>query len=248
MKKDRTTFRVQINSEEKELYFRNPNQEELLMLDLEYRKIFSQGLREGIISEAEAKKIADRNKVWTREDDKKISSIAFEIGILESIVKNDDKKSDDKQIEDAIGTLSERRSELISLINQKVEVVSNTAEGLAGQQRMHKFVQLCCVIASDNSRLFSNLSSYEDLAQEDPDTVSEIYKQAYFHEYGNPENLTKEWPEIKYIKDKVEESKKQQEKVEVELPKIDIKEVKEPEVKETKARKKKDKSLVNVEK
>ena len=211
MKKERKTFKVNIGGIEKELCFKNPNQEELLALDLEYRKVFSQCLREGIISEAEAKKIAEKNGVWTREDEKQISTLAFEIGLLESIVRNEDKKSTEKQIEESIVKLSERRSDLISLINRKVEVVSNSAEGLASQQRMHKFVQLCCVLSNDTNRLFNDIESYESFAQNEPEILSEIYKQAYFHEFGDPDNLTKEWPEIKYLKNKVEEAKKEQE-------------------------------------
>jgi len=215
MKKGKV-FKVKVEDKEIELCFRGPTQEELLAIDLEYRKIFSHCLREGVACEAETKKIVHKNNVWTKDDEDSIGKTSVEIGLLENIAEDylSGKTPEDEKTEKTFTALSEKRAQLMALIGQKVEIFSKTAEGLANEQKMHKFVQFCC-IKNDNSRFFNSHEEYVNFARENPDVLSEIYKQSYMYEYGNPLESMENWTEVKWVKKKLEQAEKQTQEVKV---------------------------------
>lgn len=195
-------FKVKVKDEEVLLHFKMPNQKEILALDLEYRKIFSDCVRNGVMTEIEAKKFAEKNNIWTKADQRKLDETSVEIGFLESILANEDGKCTPEDQEKAYEKLVAAREEVMRLINTQVETIENCAENLSSQQRMHLFVILCCVDDNDN-KYFKDKSSYEKFAVEFPDALSEIYKQAYFFEFGEPSKLTEDWGEIKFLKKKL---------------------------------------------
>jgi hypothetical protein len=209
-KKGKKTFPINIDGRDVKLYFKNPNHSEILRLDMVYRKYFSLALREGIMSEAEVKKNASKNDVWTKKDEDNLTNISFKIAALEMIVDNKEGKYSKKEIEDAVEQLTKLRTELVTSIGTKVNVVENSAEGFANEQRVHEFVQLCCMIEGEDVRFFED-KVYEDFVRDYSDILSEIYKEAHIFEYGEPDEITSNWSEIKYLNKKAKENKEKQE-------------------------------------
>jgi len=246
--KDRKVFKVTISETEKEFYFKNPSQEEMLALDLEYRKIFAKCLRAGVMSEAETKKLAEKSNAWSSEDEQQVSAFAIDIAALELVVKNEKGIYKEEDISKAVTDLSNKRSKMIEKINEKVGLFSNTAEGLANQQRMHKFAELCLVDNSDNSRFFDSCDSYKLFAENERDSLSEIYKNAYYFEYGEPSKLIEEWPEVKYLKDKVSALSEEAKKASEEESKVEEAETKLVESKTETSKSSRKKSKVLIEK
>ena len=127
----------------------------------------------------------------------------MEIGIFEQIVEeanNGESKLSRDDIMAKVNSLTDLRNKLMNKIGLKVEIISQSAEGLANQQRMHKFTELCCVEANTNKRIFESASDYATFALNHRDVLSEIYKQAYFTEYGDPSRMSENWAEVKYLK------------------------------------------------
>lgn len=219
------TFKIFLNNEEREFYFKQPTHKDILAIDMEYRKGYSNAIREGVMSEAEAKKLAEKQGAWTKEEELVLSQVTLQISLLESIVKNEDNKRSIEEIRKAAKDLSAKRSDMIEMISRKVDITSRSAEGYANQQKIHKLIELCCVEKTKEGdiRLFNGRKDYEEFVENNPDVLSQIVRNAYYFEYGDPEKMSKEWPEYKFLQ---EEIKQEVAKTEVEKSNINSEEVK----------------------
>lgn len=228
---EKKTFNVMVNNKEFSLYFRKPKHREIDELDLLYRCRFSDAVRKGMVSEAELRKIAQRNGTWTKVDDESLATVSLEISLLEDIVVNKDNTNTDEQIKEAANKLTSKRAEQISLITEKVNLSINSAESYANDQKMHKFIELCCMNAIEDIQFFVDEGHYKTFIENQPDAMSEIFKQAHYFEYGSPQEATESWPEIQYLKKEAEKIKAEQEKKAKEEIKENIKEEIKEEVK-----------------
>lgn len=202
-------FEVTIGDKVQKLQFKNPNQDEIFQLDLLYRKIHSDAIRQGVMTEVEARKLFRKNGVWTEEDENQVTSVLMDLANLETIVEqyNAEKlsKKERKELEELLEKMSAKRLESMRLFMNKTEAFSHTAESLANDQRMHLFVELCCQDEKGN-KFFKTHQDYLDFLVQNKDAASEIYKQAYWAEYGRAEDIAQEWTENKLMK-KLSESK-----------------------------------------
>lgn len=202
-------FRIVVDGDGVDLYFKTPNHNELTMIDLEYRRIHSLALRHEVMSEAEARKQHKSMNAWSDEDEKELQQIGIQIAALEHAISNPADDAKPEQLDKCVAQISELRGKFLEKINTKTELFSNTAEGMATEQKMHKFVELCLLRVSDDRRFFDSMEQYEKFAEEHRDELSEIYKQAFFYEFGMPEDITANWPEVKYLKNRREALEKQ---------------------------------------
>lgn len=200
------TFIVKIDNKDVELLFKRPTQENLFDMDMKYRQVYSEAIRNEVITEAELKKRLNKTGAWTREDDNKIDHSGFIVADLERQLK--ERKGSQKSNLELAQKLGEARGELIGLIGLKTEMMSNTAEGIANDQRMHKFAELCCYKKKEDERFFTDIDHYKNFVAEHPDELSEIYKQGWLFDYKLPDNIVDEWEEIQYVKELAKQKEK----------------------------------------
>lgn len=195
-------FTIELDNKTLTLAFHRPNQEELFQIDLVYRKIYSEALRARVMTEAEVKKVLRKNGSWTKADEDRISDLSFQIANLQGIVETL-KESSSSDIVDVVSQITERRTELLDLIGQRTAMLSNSAEGIANEQRMHKFIELCCVRIPDKSRFFDDFDHYKQFVADNADVMSEIYKQAWLFEYAMDEDHSSHYPELQILEDAI---------------------------------------------
>lgn len=205
-------FTIVIDGEETTLFFKRPTHAELLEIDMTYRKIYASAVRSGLMVEREAKNVFKGSGAWNKENEDSIRSISVQIALLEKTINDDALKDEDRM--KAVEKISALRAELFELIGERTNMFSNTAEGLANEQRMHKFAELCCFDKTTNQPYFNDYEAYQKFVSEHATELSEIYKQGYLFEYALPEDITESWSEIKYLK-KVAERANKEEKQEI---------------------------------
>ena len=217
-------FSIKLEGKDISLDGKSPPQKNIFELDLEYRKNDASAMRQGVMTESELLKRAEETGAWTHEDDIKIDSLSLEIAAMDRQLQ--EKKMVRKKKMDLAIDLSKKRGKLLNKVGCKTELLSNTAEAMSNDQRMHKFVELCCFKDNDES-FFTSRELYETFVQEHPAELSEIYKQGYMFDYKLPEDMEQDWAEVQYVKSLAEEEVKKQEaaaaKKEKKTPKATVK-------------------------
>lgn len=207
----RIVFQVKIDEKKIDLYFSLPTHEEVLAIDMEYRKIYSMAVREGIITQAEALKKYKEQGAWTKEDDDDLNDFMVQIALLEIVIKDETKE--EKERADAALKTTKLRSDLLQKMNVKTGLFDSTAEQMADEQKTYKYILLCCRQEEDDEKFFESRQQQQDFANNYRDQMSFIYRRAYFFSYNLPEDITSEWAEVQFLKNIAEkEAKKLNEK------------------------------------
>lgn len=191
-------MKITIEGTKTEAKFAEPKQSQIFELDKFYRKIFSECIREGIMTEAEAKKRFNESGAWTKDEESQIQiliqKIAFHSASLQTLTEINDESTD------IITAIQEDRAELFELIGRKTELLSNTAEGMANEQKVFKYISLC-LCSEDGTSLFSGQEELEKYSTENRDDFSEIVQEAYCLVYGidNDKDITEDWAEVQFL-------------------------------------------------
>jgi len=216
MKLNSDNFTVKLSDDtEIELHFVRPSHDELLQMDLEYRRIYSIALRDGIMTGSEAVKRLKDSGGWDDEDDENLSQKLFEMTNLEKEIVSYE-KGDSNLSPDEVGTkvvlLSKIRQEVMSIMTTKTNVFEQTCEGIAEDQKRYKYIALCTM--SGDNRFFDNYDDFKSFLSSEQSAGSELYRRAFFFLHDLDEDPSQEWAEVKYLKRKQEELQSQ--KIEVE--------------------------------
>lgn len=200
-------FKVTTGEGDINLYFKRPNVDQLQVIDLEYRRIFTLAIKQKVMAEAEARKVYKSTGAWTQNDEEDLARNADDVAKLSRLLeedKNSSKKNGLKMVE----KLAELRADLLRRISERTDLFYNTAEGLANEQRMHKFIELCCHRSNVKEKFFEGREDYRNFSVEYREVLSEIYKQAYYFEYGMPDDISDTWAEVKWLKNHKTDEKK----------------------------------------
>jgi len=195
-------FVVSVDGEDKTLLFSSPNQENMFEIDKHYRKIYSEAIREGIMTEAEARKRFQASEAWTKLDESSINTQSNMVAELELFLEAE--KDPDKASEIA-ANLAEIRADLLESLTMKNEIFAMTAEMIALEQKMHKFCELCCT-DDKGDRLFSDSKSYQEFSETNPSALSTVFAEAHIFEFEIPEDMTSDWGEVKFVQNLVKEA------------------------------------------
>ncbi len=192
-------FNVSIEGQEITLRFKRPNVSEVMDIDMEYRRSYSEAVRAGVMADAEAKKIFKKSGTWSKAEEDAISNISMQlVGLSKDLNEAKvEKHTDNLKL---VQRATDLRTELMRLIQTKTDLFSNTAEALAGEQKMHKFIELCLISCDTQERYFNSREHYETFSRGQSVALSTIVKNAYFFEYGMPDDLTAGWAELSYLK------------------------------------------------
>jgi len=134
-----------------------PTQEQLLHMDMEYRKAFSKAVREGMMTEFEAKRTFEKNGTWTDEHEKEVTGLQMKIVALELDLE---KTKDNKKGREIAFEIMGLRNKLMDLVNYKSRMMSTcTAEGYAETVKMAAFTYQCVMNEAGNL-VFPNKKSF----------------------------------------------------------------------------------------
>jgi len=173
-----------------------PTQDDLMKIDMEYRRAFSDGIRCGLMTQFEAKKRFKKDGVWDDSDEECLQNL--QMGIITA--ENKLKEKTGAEGRKIAFEITEKRNELLELINDKTKLFSSqTAEGYAMENKTVMFASLCTI---DNSgrRVFGNKEKF--LAHNDHEFTATCFGQASLADYGMTEkDLNPEYAERKWLTD-----------------------------------------------
>ena len=123
-----------------------------------YRAAFSKGLRGGMLTLVEAQAFIKERGLWTDEDQNKMDELRDKIDSQEKKLADD--KISVKRGKKVADNLSEIRAELINLNRKQMDIVSNSAENYADEQRNQFLVSECIFDADTDNRYFKSKEDY----------------------------------------------------------------------------------------
>lgn len=173
-----------------------PTQNELMKIDMEYRRAFSDGIRCGLMTQFEAKKRFKKDGVWGDEEESNLQSLQMDIVTAENKLKE---KSGPEGRKIAF-EITEKRNQLLELINDKTQLFSSqTAEGYAMENKTVMFASLCTV-DSNGRKVFGSKEKF--LAHNDHEFTATCFGQASLADYGMTEDdLNPQYSERKWLID-----------------------------------------------
>ena len=191
-------MKITRNGEEMSVRFAEPNQAQIFELDKFFRKIFSECIREGIMTEAEAKKRFEQSGAWTDADETEIQGLIQSMGIASALLGNLEEVNEEAN--NLIEKIQADRTRMFELISRKTELMANTAEGMANEQKIFKYI-LLCLVEESGTQVFSSQSDLEEFAQDGQDEFSVIVTNAYSLVYGidSEKDITQDWAEVQFM-------------------------------------------------
>lgn len=201
---------VRFNEKDREFSLGEPSQSQIFELDKFYRKVFSECIREGIMTEAEAKKRFEESGAWTKSDESEIQKLMNLVAFDSAMLSQREDLDDDTA--DLIEKIQQNRSNLFELISRKTELLSNTAEGMSNEQKVFQYM-LLCLRDEDGKRVFLSKEEIEEFSKTNPEELSVLAENAYAKVYGIEEDrdITEDWAEVRFMS---KMSDKQEEKEE----------------------------------
>ena len=209
MSKYSEPFEVLLDSTEetKKYCIKNPSHEEVMICDMEYKRIFSVAVREGVMTIAEANKQMKETGAWSEEDTADVSQYMAELAIMEMKLK--ERKFEKEKLDKIANEATIMRNKLMFKMRIQTEILDKTAEGIAEQAKIYKSIRYCLVDSDTKERVFEDMDDFETFNEENPSAISFIYRKTYLFEHGLDENMADSWEETMYLKDRGKEIQKE---------------------------------------
>jgi hypothetical protein len=184
--------RLDFDLDGKKYFIRLPTQRDMNEADLVYKTKYSEALRYGALSTAEALKIISERKIYNSEDDFKIKELFFKLHELGEKLLSITKFSPAAEV---IFEMEKVRNEIISINMKKNNILDNTAEAYADEHRL-QFYSVACTFASDGKQVFKDVDEYLERASESLAKVA-ITKTIHLIANGG-KDFRAEWPEYRW--------------------------------------------------
>jgi hypothetical protein len=175
-----------------------PTQKDALEMDMAYRRGFSRAVREGLMTEFEAKRTFSNNGTWGEKQENEIKQLQIKVIGLEMDLGKVDQCGPKGRL--LCFQIMETRNKLLELINYKTNLFSRqTAEGYAEAVRIAALAQLCTFNES-NEQVFP---SHEIYATYHDDAFAALcYSKAMLYNSGLTEaDVNFKAPERKWLED-----------------------------------------------
>lgn len=197
--------------ESKRYCIKNPTHEELMIFDMEYKRIFSVAVREGVMTIAEANKQMKDSGAWTDEDMAEVSRYMAKLARLGQRIK--ERKESEEVLDKAANEATITRNELMFKMRIQTEILDKTAEGMADMAKIYKSIRYCLVYSDNKKRVFDDKDEFEAFTEENPTAISFIYRKTFLFEHDIDENMSESWQETMYLKDRAEQLRKEADEV-----------------------------------
>ncbi len=149
-------FEFKVNGEKYEL--RNPTAQEHKKADLIYSEVFSNALREGVMTDDEMRKIINERKILSDDENKTIEDCDKKI--QESEEKIEKLKQKDKKIEVATQLMNLRYMRNI-VMSHVVSMLNNTAENIANSEKL-KWLTFTTLVDKDGNPVYTDYDEFSN--------------------------------------------------------------------------------------
>jgi len=186
------TNRLVFDVDGKNCYVRMPNQKEINDGELIYKTKYSEALRFGALSAAEADSIIKDREIWSQKDEEEKLRLFVRLHELGDELMLIDKFTD---AANHIYEMEQVRTDILRLNMRKSNILDNTAESYADDHRLQFYVTVCSFYADDNV-IFEDVDDYLLRAQ---DEIAKVCMTKLIHLIANDgQDFRQEWPEFKW--------------------------------------------------
>jgi hypothetical protein len=178
--------------DDKNYYVRIPNQRDMNKADLVYKTKYSEALRFGALTAAEAQKIIDERKIFGPEDEAAVRALFIELhGLGEKLLKTEKFTA----AAEIIFKMEEVRGNIMRINMRKNNILDNTAESYADEHRL-QFYAVACSFTEDGQSIFKDTDEYLERATE---SVAKVALTKIIHLIANDgKDFRSEWPEYQW--------------------------------------------------
>ena len=197
MPDNKQTFKVKIGDKEVELAVLRPNATHAKDAQLAYNSAFADAVKSGALLRAKLENVLRDQGVWDDAKQEKNDKLVEEINDGEkTLAQGGIKLNSARQI--AL-EMRMKRAELRTLIGERTEYESNTAEGQAENSRFTYLVSSCTVYNDTGKRVFKNLDEYLNQSTEES-AITAATKFANMM-YGLEDDYEKKLPENSFLQE-----------------------------------------------
>ena len=176
------------------LVVKYPTQDDLTEASMYYSVAFSNAIRKGCLTNAEALSIIKGRKLWEEKEKAEAEQIGKDMKELQDKLVDEKDKITGKKIVDK---LSETRSKLFELNRIVQGIYENTAESLGDEVRTHVLTALCTFDPDTGDKFFKNYDDYKMRSNETA-AAQASYQMSLFLSDVKPDFML-EWPENKWM-------------------------------------------------
>jgi hypothetical protein len=160
--------------------------------DLIYKTKYSEALRYGALTAAEAQKIIDDRQIFTAEDTANVKELFFKLHRLGEELMKEERFA---PAADIIFKMEEVRGDIMRINMRKNNILDNTAESYADEHRL-QFYTVACTFHEDDQPVYKDVDEYLEYAE------TELAKKALvkvIHLIANDgKDFRLEWPEFQW--------------------------------------------------
>ena len=193
--KKKQSFKAKIGDKEVELAVLRPNASQAKDAQLAYNSSFADAVKSGALLRAKLENVLIEQGVWDEKKQERNDELIKSINANEQALA----KGGIKLVE-AKGVAMEmrrHRAELRSLIAERTDYESNTAEGQAENARFNSLVSSCTVYNDTGNRVFKNLDDYLNRSAEE--SAATAAGQFANMMYGLDDDYEKNLPENTFL-------------------------------------------------
>lgn len=161
---------VDIDDNKVKIIVKRPNSVTLSQAQRVGAKVWTDCVRDGIMTKKELEKFMKEQGIWDDGKDKEQRKIVEEITSLEKqlyISSQGHKKLKASEGKEIAIKMRIRRSELRDLISEKISLEQNTAESISDNTRFD-FLVANCAFYENGQKVYSNLDEYKERADVEP--------------------------------------------------------------------------------
>jgi hypothetical protein len=160
--------------------------------DLVYKTKYSEALRYGALTAAEANRIIDERKIYGPEDDVKVRELFMKLFELGNKLMGIDKFA---EAADVIFQMEKLRTDILRINMRKNNILDNTAESYADEHRLQYYAS-SCTFHEGGQLVFKNADEYIDRAGEE---IAKVAITKTIHLIANEgKDFRTEWPEYQW--------------------------------------------------
>ena len=205
--KDRFEFTLTVDGEEKQLYFKRPDQGQMFECDLANKAAMTKLIKSGVMTTHVAAKQFQESGEWTNLDEEALRNYTEVILKYESDLNKNKKRNSHKDNMELHDKLKELRANQMALIMQKNDLFRHCAENLAEEQKIHAISKLCTYEQESDTPLFSDDAHYQNFLMDEHDASSILFDRTYAFEYNYRDNFGEDWAEEIYLKEYTDKQK-----------------------------------------
>jgi hypothetical protein len=160
--------------------------------ELVYKTNYSEALRHGALTAAEAMGIIEKRNLWTEDDRKTVSDLLLEVYKMGEELKKETSLSKGLEL---ITEIEDKRMEILRTNLKRNQILDNTAESYADEQRLQFYI-VACTFDADGNKVYKDKN--ELVAASDEEHTALATKFVIYLISNEGEDFRKEWPDYQW--------------------------------------------------